>query len=337
MATAEKGGSLDGHLQPLTDKIDAQLLGPVKKSPGKTIFFVTCSQAIAGCVLNVTALRDAATAAGAKFEFCASPDGSISSTQKCMAAAIAAKPDAVVTNSIDPALAPAQWQQLHAMKIPIIDQYGQFTPDPKNPNANFQGSDGYKDTDVNAKDIGAAIAATSNGKANVVFFADDTYPTDYVARVNGVKNGLAKYCPTCTFNVVKYQLADLNTLPQQMQAYIQSHPNLTWMVGGIGIAATYATAAVRASGRVGKLFTAGFDGEDPNIANLKTGTIYKFDGANGLYQNGWASMDLALRLWAGQSFNGEEHNSIKLLTHQNPGPYNGPAGFEQTYESLWTS
>ncbi len=318
-------------------EIAAQELGPVEVEPGTSVFFVTCAQTTEGCVLNVDSMREAADAAGASFDFCANPDGAIAGDQKCMEAALQADPDIIVTNSINPENIATQLDDAKAAGIEVIDQYGQVEPDPAREASPFSGSMGYGDAAIAGDWLAAAITVESEGDANVLYVGTKSYAIDYVSRSNGVKDGLEKYCPSCSFDTLNYDITQLDQLPSQIQAYLQSHPDVTWIVGGLGIAGTYAVDQVRQASKTGSVSVATFDQDAANLPNLQDGDILKFDMATARLVNSWASVDIGFRLVAGQDFDGVERGGLRIMSADNvdEAPWDGPADFQESFKKLW--
>src|SRR5581483_2692026 len=129
-------------------------------------------------------------------------------------------------------------------------------------------------------------------------------------------------------------------LPQQLQAALQSHSDLTYIVGTFDAVALAATDAVRNAGKSGQIKVLGYDGDAPDLALVKKGDIQLADNTTGATEDGWAAADAAARAIAGQKLSAITSVTSLVVTKNNfskipGGVYNGPTGFKTQFLKLW--
>lgn len=314
-------------------EIEANKFGPVTPQKGALLYFIGCDQSIPGCVAQVHGFEEGAKAAGYETKVC-DAKFEIANFQNCMSQAVEAKPAAIVNNARPQSDAPEAYKKAHEANIPVIGQFTSEKPEPKTGNA---GEVGYV-CEHEAEILANQIVAQSGGKANVAVFADTVYQCNQ-QRAKGLENVLSE-CEGCTFSVEKFSAATAQTdLPPQFQAEIQSNPDLEWIVAAPGFSGSLAAAAVREAGKSEQISVGTFDGEEPELELLRAKEIVKLDVLSGIYENGWAVVDLISRLLAGEPVPGNiENPTQKALTQQNvpaEGSFEGAEGYEEQFKKLW--
>ncbi|HVY95640.1 MAG TPA: substrate-binding domain-containing protein [Solirubrobacterales bacterium] len=314
-------------------EIEANKFGPVTPQKGALLYFIGCDQSIPGCVAQVHGFEEGAKAAGYKTKVC-DAKFEIANFQNCMSQAVEAKPAAIVNNARPQSDAPEAYKKAHEANIPVIGQFTSEKPEPKTGNA---GEVGYV-CEHEAEILANQIVAQSGGKANVAVFADTVYQCNQ-QRAKGLENVLSE-CEGCTFSVEKFSAATAQTdLPPQFQAEIQGNPDLEWIVAAPGFAGSLAAASIREAGKSEQISVGTFDGEEPELELLRAKEIVKLDVLSGIYENGWAVVDLISRLLAGEPVPGNiENPTQKALTQQNvpaEGSFEGAEGYEEQFKKLW--
>jgi ribose transport system substrate-binding protein len=308
--------------------------GAFKPRPNKTIYHIACNLALEGCTKLANGIKSGVKAIGYKFKLC--DGGTTADTlNSCFTNAINAKPAAIVINGIGVADAADQYARVAKAGIPIV---GTFTGNPPR----VKGVATEVAGDVCAKQsrqLADTVIADSNGKANVMFVGTQTY-TCNIQRQNGFVAEMKK-CTTCTTTTMQFAISGLTSqLPQQLQAALQSHPDLTYIVGTFDAVALAATDAVRSAGKSGQIKVLGYDGDAPNLALVQKGDIQIADNTTGATEDGWAAADAAARAIAGKKMPAITSVTSLVVTKNNYGKipggvYNGPTGFRAQFLNLW--
>lgn len=314
-------------------EIEANQFGPVTPQKGALLYFIGCDQSIPGCVAQVHGFEEGAKAAGYETKVC-DAKFEIANFQNCMSQAVEAKPAAIVNNARPQSDAPEAYKKAHEADIPVVGQFTSEKPEPKTGNG---GEVGYV-CEHEAELLANQIVAQSGGTANVAVFADTVYRCNQ-QRAAGLENVLSE-CEECSFSVEKFSAATAQTdLPPQFQAEIQGNPDLEWIVAAPGFSGSLAAASVREAGKAEQISVATFDGEEPELALLRKEDIVKLDVLSGIYENGWAVVDLISRLLAGEPVpDNIENPTQKALTPANvpaEGSFEGAENYEQQFKKLW--
>jgi ribose transport system substrate-binding protein len=315
-------------------KVSSEKLGPVKAPKGISVFFVSCPQTIAGCVTNLKGAKEAAVAAGAKFQSCEVATGTVEEFQACMDQAVQAKPDYIINNSTSPDQAPGAYADAHKAGIPIIGQFSGLKPDPAKGNT-FEA--GFMSEEMGAR-IADAIIADSKGQAHLLQMVDTIYPHSAQFE-KGIANEFGRLCPKCKVESLKYEAnASMSqVVPGLIQTALQTKPDINWVFcGAVAFTGVMAADAIRQAGRIGQVFVASFNAEPPNLELLKKGDIAKFDITIGTPEISYVAMDLIVRDAAGSPVKDRILNpTYKIMTPQQPDKYEGPKGFRDRYKQLW--
>ncbi|MHB1536914.1 MAG: sugar ABC transporter substrate-binding protein [Solirubrobacteraceae bacterium] len=315
-----------------TSILQASLGSFTPKSKG-LIYHVACNLALEGCTKLADGIKEGTEAIGYKFKLC---NGGTTPNQiaGCFQAAIAAKPTAIVVNGIGASEAGASYAAAAAAKVPIV---GSFTGDPpgvKGVVTEVAGNACVKQ----AETIANAIIANSSGKANVMFVGTKTFKCN-IQREEGFLKEM-KTCPTCKVSTLPFAIEGVTSeLPSQLQAALQSHPEVDYIVGTFDAVALAATNAVRQAGKAGSIKVAGFDGDAPNLALVKKGEIQMWDEVTGGGEPGFAAVDAAARHAAGKPVPPVTEITSFLVTKQNYAQiaptYQGPTGYADQFKKLW--
>lgn len=306
---------------------------PVKPKAGSSIYHVACDLSLPGCAAKAKSLEKAASAIGFDYEQC--DGGSAADTiGQCFTNAINAKPDVIITNGIGVEAAGDGYAAAAKAKIPII---GMFTGNP-------EGVDGVA-TEVggeactNGARISAdGVIADSEGSANVLFIGTQTY-TCNVQRQESFLDEMKK-CSECTTSKLTFSIASLaSTLPQQIQAELQSNPDIEYIVGTFDAVANAAADAVRQAGKTNDIKVGGFDGDAPNLELIRNGEIQFIDVTTGQDEPGWVAIDAAARVINGEEVEPLSPVSQVMATANNieeiGDAYLGSTGFEEQFKQLW--
>jgi ribose transport system substrate-binding protein len=315
-------------------------LKPFKPKAGGEIYNISCDLSIVGCSTGSNQIKAAAKAIGYSFQVC-DAGSSPEAPENCFKQAINAKPAGIVVNAVGAEQAAAGYKAAEEAGIPVV---GVFTGDPGDGSvAPVQsGADGCYDEGAT---LAKAISAESEGDANVLFVTETSIGCD-AQRQKGFEAEFQKVCSECSYEELQFDLATIeNTLPQQIQAALNSNPNLNWIVGVFDQAASIAVTQVQQAAKQEQISVAGMDGNPANVQLMLEGQVQKFDLAFDIGPVAWGGVDAAARIYSGQKVPNEVPNAIPaqpyLLTQENVSglgeskTWEGPPNFEAEFEELW--
>lgn len=306
---------------------------PFKPKPDQFVYHVACDQSLQGCANLAKALKEASADIGYRFELCdggSTPD----KIAQCWSNAVNAKPDVIITNGIGVDVAGDGYALAAKEGIPVV---GMFT-------GNDPGVEGVI-TEV-AGDAcpkqGATAAnwviADSGGEANVLFVGTQTFKCNQ-QRQEGFL-GAMEACGNCQTSTLDFAIDQIqSTLPQQLQAELQSNPDIDYIVGTFDAVALAAADAVRQAGKEDEIRVAGFDADAPNLELVRAGDIQLADVTSGTTEPGYVAIDAAARYLAGEEVPEISEVTSMLITPDNIGDigdsYFGPTGFAEQFAQLW--
>jgi ribose transport system substrate-binding protein len=147
-----------------------------------------------------------------------------------------------------------------------------------------------------------------------------------------------KACSECKVKLVQFDLANVQTsLPQVMQAQLQSDPGVSYVLGTFGAATQLSAALLRQLGKT-SIKLAGTSGATPDLQALAAGKEQALV-VSGRDEQTWSSVDVVGRFLSGQKVPDDVPVSTVLLTPDTAGPfvngYVGPKDYEQQFKQLW--
>jgi ribose transport system substrate-binding protein len=332
------GSSVVSEAQKATEEAEAiptkiPATEPVKPKAGGTVFHVACNLSLEGCANQAKGLKAAAEAIGFKYEQC-NGGASSETVSQCFSNAVNAHPDVIIPNGIGIEEAGEGFAAATKAGIPIV---GMFTGDPP-------GSEGVA-TEIAGEtcpEEGKAAAnwviANSEGKGNVVFIGTQTY-TCNKQRESGFMEQM-ETCPECKAKALTFSIATMqSSLPQQINAELQSNTEVEYMVGTFDAVSLAAAEAIRQAGKTEQIQVGGFDANAPNLELIANDEIQKFDVTSGTTEPGWAGIDAAARVINGEKLPPSTPVTTVMITANNiekiGEAYLGAEGFEEQFEALW--
>lgn len=185
----------------------------------------------------------------------------------------------------------------------------------------------------------------SNCNAHIVFqYAVDADP--HKQAWNAARTILKKDCPkTCSITPVGLPYDEWATKSQSaFQAAITADPKVNWLIPFTDLGVQYAVAAIRTTGKTGKIKVASFNATPGVLDEIsKNGTVQMDIGEN-LQWLGWAYMDQVMRVLAHVTPLHDEKLGARIFYPGNiasagkPASYTkgyGPPVFVAGYKKLW--
>ena len=272
-----------------------------------------------------------------------------------MNAAISQKPDLIILNTaLDPRQVSAQLKQAKSAGIPVLathffdEDYSKSLGTPCGGTAELC-SAGLTAT-VNAPFNAATrveadqVIADSKGKGHVmVITASDAAPT--AGMVEAAKDEFSQHCPGCKVDVVDIPVSEWATKIQpQVQTALTSDPNLKYIMPLFDFGASFAASGINAGGKAGQVSIVSYNGTQNVLQLMAKGNSVLMDVGESLNWLGYAFMDQAFRVMAGQP-PVDEKTPIRAFTKANVGVLGSPpditkgygTSYADGYAKLWTS
>lgn len=245
--------------------------------------------------------------------------------------AVGMKPDMVIGSGIPREYLDRQLTQLQEMNVPVIEWSAGVKP-----------VDGHlfvavDDPLYEAAGIQTAefLAADGEMQANVVAFSVKQYAMiDVFTRT--MDEYMEKMCSGCRFDLQQVAAADVGKLAPKVTAYLQKNPDTKYVLCGFGDLCQGVGTALKAAGRSDvKIITR--DPASTNYQNIANGVEWA-GGALPIAQTSWQVIDLAQRVFNGDSLEGTRLQPQQIVTEV-PDPKSPVIGavpdYQDQYKKLW--
>ncbi len=272
---------------------------PAKAPKGIKVGIIPCAAAFHGC----TAPAEAAGEAAKKLGWTVTQYDGGADQRKQNAAildAISAGSNLILLMAIDPNFVQLGLAAAKKAGIPVLS--GTDSTNSPNPVLKPEGDKLNYETDVSA-DMGKIghrmaewIIADSGGKANVMVVTDEEFPTVNVVTA-GILDGL-KECKTCVVQPLQKTTGSqvATTLGQQTVGYLQSHPDVNYVIGPFDPAAAFMVNAIAQAGLGDKVKLVSQLGDGQNLDFIRAGRVQVADCAFDNQYLGYAVIDQAIRV-----------------------------------------
>jgi ribose transport system substrate-binding protein len=301
---------------------------------GKTIWFISPSQAIPEVVTETQAFTQAADLLGIKTHIW---DGQASPAlfNQGIQLAVSQKASGILILAIAPSLVTNSLKQAEAAGIPVVDA---FNGSPSAPLV-----DGVKaHLTPSFVQLGAQMAdfvmSQTNCNAHAVLYYASIY-TSQVLLDQGAAAEFKRLCPSCSFAAVN---VDPNTVATQLsgttQTYLQTHPNTNYLMSAYDALPEYMIAGEKQLGKSVPLVSQG----TANLSIVRSGGLVKAEVTYPPYEIiAWFYLDQIMRVMAGTSPSTTKM-SLVTLDHGNVGAndnnntlFPGFANYQAKFKSLW--
>jgi ABC-type sugar transport system substrate-binding protein len=304
---------------------------------GKNVWFIAPSLSTGYALVVSQGVKAAADAAGVKLTVWDSR-GLASEMAAGLDRAIADKADAIVIHAISPTLVATQLKEAADAKIPVLSILNGLSPKslPTGITATL---------DPDAAKLGALQAdyalSQGNCKVNAGWFYAPSFPIQ-VDMTNGLQAEFKRLCPACGVKLQTFDLPTMATnLPQQTANFIQSNPDVNYLVAAFDTAATFMIQGVRTVGK--KVWLVGANGNAPNLDILRQGGPQIADVAYPPGELlGWDVIDQVGRMLQGQASAKQRSIPVQAIDFTNVGKGDDVAsvfpklvGFENAYKKMW--
>jgi ribose transport system substrate-binding protein len=265
-----------------------------RKLRGKTIFNVSSTTAVAFQQLMDAGMKKAASLAGVKFTEWTN-QGQVSQWVQGIDTAVSTKADLIMLPAgVDPHIFQPQVLAAKHAGIPLIGvRYGtEGSPVPPNVTAGVPAPFNRA-----AKLEADWVILDTRGKADVAVITSLELP---IARgiTSTLQHEFASRCgSSCKVRVINVPLTEWATKIQtETQSAIVSDPNLNYIIPIFDPMVQWVAPGITASGAVGKVHIASYNGSPFVLKMLQTGNIVRMDVGEDANWIGWANIDQAFRI-----------------------------------------
>lgn len=289
-------------LDEIRQEVPATFEGPTtaaKAPTGIKVAIIPCGVQFRGC--NAPALGAAEAAEKLGWEVKSyDPAGSQDKQNTAILDAISAGSNLIITVSLDPNFIQLGLAKAKEAGIPVVSA----SAGTDSPNPTLDPGPGklkyVLDVGVNYAELGRRlgqwIIADSGGKANLLAFTDEAYPSA-VLSANAVYESV-KNCAGCTVSEqLKFTASQIGTiLGPMVVGYLQSHPEVNYVYAPYDPSAAAMANAIVQGGFKDRVKLISIVGAAQNIDMIRKGYVQVADGAYDNFYMGWAAVDQAIRV-----------------------------------------
>ena len=311
---------------------------------GKTIGWVSVTTDIPFTQEMLSGARAAAKVLGFKLELC-NGKGQVSEWVRCYDRFIAQKVDIILSQSIDPRILKSSIGAANKAKIPVVTTSSNFS-EAKTlwPGTLAEDSQPFR---LVSRLMGDSAVVDSNGKANALIITSNEV---FVApgQVKAIQGEFTKYCPsTCKSKVVNIAIADWVTkIPTVVQSSITANPDLNYVIPLYDGEAPFAIAGVHAANAQDRVKVISFNASPGVMDFLNKKDVLSADVGVWIVHHGWAAMDQAARVLAGQrnipalrdpklATRMFDRTNVGSLNFSNPNTWYGKLNLAAFYKKQW--
>ena len=175
------------------------------------------------------------------------------------------------------------------------------------------------------------VIARSGGMANVlVITSNDARSTGPLIR--GLKHEFAANCRACNVRYVDVPIPDWATkLRGEVQAALVRDPMIDYVIPIYDSMSQFVAPAIVAAGAADRIGIAAFNGTPFVLEMLQEGEVVEMDVGENLAWVGWASMDQAFRVVAGEAPVRSERTPLRVFDSGNVDETGTPPRFDRGY------
>ncbi|MFF1553168.1 sugar ABC transporter substrate-binding protein [Rhodococcus erythropolis] len=191
--------------------------------------------------------------------------------------------------------------------------------------------------------MSAFIAQTAEGTGDVVSFEDKAYPI-VINRIEGLTDGIQKYCPSCSYSVNQISATTLSQPgPPAWTSFLSANPSGSTRVAAIGYD-DFAIPAAKSSVQAGRNdpLIVGFDGQQEFVQMIQKGDSPATSTVSApIEYAAWAALDNVARKIAGAPTWDATRLPVAIVTKDNAGEFTQgylktPFSVSDLFKSMWT-
>jgi ribose transport system substrate-binding protein len=305
--------------------------GPAFDAPsalrGKLIFEIPITSEVPFIGAVERGMREAAAEVGAQLKVFPN-QGQPAQWAQGIRTAIAGDADAILLLAQDPELVRPQIEQAEHAGIPVVvlRTTGEGEPCPSIGTtcvpAPFEQA-GRLEADF--------VIADSAGNANVlVITSKDARSTRPL--LAGLEDEFHGKCPDCKLRSVDVPIPDWGSkLRGEVQSALVRDPGINYVIATYDSMSQFAVPAIVAAGKADEIKIAAFNGTPFVLGMIQDGEVVAMDAGENLAWVGWASMDQAFRVVAGERPVRSEHTPLRVFDAENADDAGHPPRFDSGY------
>lgn len=303
---------------------------------GKTIWFISPSQAVPYTAAVSEGAKEAAEAAGMRLVVF-DGKGRVTEWNKGIQQAVAQKADGIILQAIDPRLVSGAIARAESAGIPIVDS------DNGDPDAELtDGVDAHVTVDytgIGKRWAQYIVSQTGGEPTKVAVFYDPAFQADQ-NKIDGLTAELERLCPDCELIVERFSVATFaQDLPGRVQNVLRREPDVGWLVAGFGAQVRYIIQGMR-QGDADDVRLIAVSAEPENLELIADGEMLEADIGVPTDWLGWAQVDELGRLMAGADPAGQRI-PVRLFDAANLEQAGeqlyGASDFRTEFRSGWTA
>jgi ribose transport system substrate-binding protein len=294
---------------------------------GKLIFEIPITSEVPFIAAVEMGMREAAAEVGAELRVFPN-QGDPAQWAQGIRTAIASHADAIVLLAQDPELVRPQVEQAERAGIPVVvlRTTGEGQPCPSIGTtcvpAPFEQA-GRLEADF--------VIGDSEGEANVLAITSkDARSTGPL--LAGLRDEFETKCPDCKLRLVDVPIPDWATkIRGEVQSALVRDPNIDYVIATYDSMSQFAVPAIVAAGKADKIKIAAFNGTPFVLGMIQDGNVVAMDVGENLGWVGWAGMDQAFRVVAGERPARSEHTPLRVFDADNADETGDPPRFDRGY------
>ena len=312
-----------------------QVTAPIGKSipTGKTLDWIVCGSPL--CTVLTPPLQAAAKVLG--WKVVAIPGGLTPETiLDAWNQAVANHPDAVMGSGFPSEVFQSAVSKLQAENIPAVNG---FTTDTVGSGVEAEIVSQPSEYKNQGRGYAAYTVGTLGKKLNALFVYGSTFQADQYLKA-GYEAEQKKLCPSCGFSALNVPESDVgSTLPSVITAYLNSHPQVNFLVLGEGSFETGVPQALQTAGLAGKVKVISQYPTQSSVQDLsagKTSALVAVEQSDTM----WLYVDALARIFTNQSPTPSEASSpvwvvTQKTSNQLTAPYHVVPNYQAQFKKLW--
>jgi ribose transport system substrate-binding protein len=303
------------------------------KLRGKTIFEIPITSEVPFVAAVERGMRQAAGEVGAKLVVY-SNQGQPSQWAQGIRTAITQRADAITLLAQDPALLGPQITQATEAGIPVIvlRTVGEGEPCQADSHGKPYGTTCVPGPFEQAGRLEADwVIKETSGKADVlVITSNDARSTTPLMR--GLRDEFSRKCPPCRVTTVDIPIPDWAArIRTEVQSALVRDPQINYVIPIYDSMSQFVLPAIRAARATGRVRIAAFNGTPFVLKLMQDSDVVAMDAGENLSWLGWAAMDQAFRVIAGERPVRSEHTPLRVFDDGNVGDAGRPPGYDTGY------
>ena len=303
------------------------------KLRAKTIFEIPITSVVPFVAAVERGMREAAGEVGANLVVY-SNQGQPSQWAQGIRTAITQRADAITLLAQDPALLGPQIAQATKAGIPVIvlRTVGEGEPCQSDSHGQTYGTTCVPGPFEQAGRLEADwVIKETNGKADVlVITSNDARSTTPLMR--GLKDEFRLRCPACKVTTVDVPIPDWPArIRTEVQSALVRDPGINYVIPIYDSMSQFVVPAIRAARADDRVRIAAFNGTPFVLKLMQDGDVVAMDAGENLAWLGWAAMDQAFRVIAGERPVRSEHTPLRVFDGGNVGDAGRPPRYDAGY------